>query len=97
MVDRFGRETRTYEIVYSTCDEKHEELEALFNECRTRIRNHKRMKRNGDMVSVWELEGRVSDHLCLAEKLLADRDQGIEVLGKQKADPASDFFSYPCH
>jgi putative Mg2+ transporter-C (MgtC) family protein len=74
MVDRFGRETRTYEIVYSPRDEKHEELEALFNECRTRVRNRKRMKRNGDMVSVWELEGRVRDHLYLAEKLLADKE-----------------------
>ncbi len=74
MVDRYGRETRTYEIVYSTRDEKYKELETLFDECRTRARNRKRMKRNGDMVSVWELEGRVRDHFCLSEKLLADKE-----------------------
>jgi hypothetical protein len=26
------------------------------------------------MVSVWELEGRVRDHICLSEKLLADKE-----------------------
>ena len=74
MVDRIGRETRTYEIVYPGRNEKHEELEALFHGCQMRIRNRKRMKRNGEMFSVWDLEGRVSDHLCLAEKLLADKE-----------------------
>lgn len=74
MVDHIGRETRTYEIVYPARDEKHEELEVFFHECRMRIRNRKRMKRNGDMFSVWELEGRVRDHLCLSEKLLADKE-----------------------
>jgi putative Mg2+ transporter-C (MgtC) family protein len=74
MVDRIGRETRTYEIVYGVRDEKHEELETLFQGCQIRVRNRKRMKRNGEMVSVWELEGRVRDHLCLAEKLLVDKE-----------------------
>jgi len=74
MVDHIGRETRTYEIVYPERDKKHEELEALFHEGRMRVRNRKRMKRNGEMVSVWELEARVPDHLCLAEKLLADKE-----------------------
>jgi putative Mg2+ transporter-C (MgtC) family protein len=74
MVDQIGRETRSYEIVYLERNEKHEELEALFRECRMRVRNRKRMKQNGEMVSVWELEGRVRDHLCLAEKLLADKE-----------------------
>ena len=74
MVDHIGRETRTYEIVYPARDEKHEELEVFFHECRMRIRNRKRMKRNADMFSVWELEGRVRDHLCLSEKLLADKE-----------------------
>jgi putative Mg2+ transporter-C (MgtC) family protein len=74
MVDRIGRETRTYEIVYGVRDEKHEELETLFQVCQIRVRNRKRMKRNGEMVSVWELEGRVRDHLCLAEKLLVDKE-----------------------
>jgi putative Mg2+ transporter-C (MgtC) family protein len=74
MVDRIGRETRTYEIVYPGRDEKHEELEILFHECRMRVRNRKRMKRDGEMISLWDLEGRVRDHLCLAEKLLADKE-----------------------
>ncbi len=74
MVDHLGRETRTYEIVYPGLDEKHEELEALFYAGRMRVRNRKRMKRNGEMVSVRDLEARVRDHLCLAEKLLADKE-----------------------
>lgn len=74
MVDHIGRETRTYEIVYPGRDEKHEELETLFHDCRMRVRNRKRMKRNGEMVSVWDLEGRARDHLCLAEKLLVDKE-----------------------
>lgn len=74
MVDHLGRETRTYEIVYPGLDEKHEELEALFYAGRMRVRNRKRMKRNGEMVSVLDLEARVRCHLCLAEKLLADKE-----------------------
>jgi len=79
MADRIGRETRIYEIVYPARDEKHQELEALSHGCWMRIRNRKRMKRDGEMVCVWELEGRVRDHLCLAEKLLADNEiKGIK-------------------
>ena len=74
LVDRVGRETRTYEIVYPAREAKHEELEALFRECRARIRNRKRMKRNGEMISVWELEGRAHDHFHLAGKLFADKE-----------------------
>jgi putative Mg2+ transporter-C (MgtC) family protein len=73
-VDRIGRETRTYEIVYPARGAKHEELEALYHDCGLRVRNRKRMKRNGEMISVWELEGRARDHFCLAEKLLADNE-----------------------
>ena len=29
---------------------------------------------NGEMISVWELEGRAQDHSCLVEKLLADKE-----------------------
>jgi hypothetical protein len=39
-----------------------------------RVRNSKRLKRNGEMISVWELEGRANDHSCLVEKLLADQE-----------------------
>jgi putative Mg2+ transporter-C (MgtC) family protein len=74
LVDHFGRETRTYEIVYPGRDEKHAELEGLFHGCLMRVRNRKRLKRDGTMVSVWDLEGRANDHLCLAEKLLADKE-----------------------
>lgn len=74
LVDRIGKETRTYQVVYPTREDKHEELEALFNGYRLRVRSRKRMKRNGLMVSVWELEGRACDHSCLAEKMFADRE-----------------------
>ena len=74
MVDHFGRKTRSYEIVYPWRDNKHEELEGLFHGCKMQVRNRKRMKRNGEMISMWELEGRARDHLCLAEKLLVDKE-----------------------
>ena len=72
LLDRIGRETRTYEVVYPERDLKHRELEAIYRECGLRVRNGKRLKRNGEMVSVWELEGRARGHSCLVEKLLAD-------------------------
>lgn len=74
VVDRVGRDTRSYEIVYPEQDEKQAELENLFRECHLRVRNRKRLKRNGELVSVWELDGRVRDHFYLAEKLLADKE-----------------------
>jgi putative Mg2+ transporter-C (MgtC) family protein len=74
MVDRIGRETRSYEIIYEASDEKLVELETYFRECRMRMRNRKRMKRVGEMIGVWELEGRVRDHICLVEKLLGDKE-----------------------
>lgn len=77
-VDRFGREVRTYEVTYADRDGKRAELDALIQQSGMRPRNQKRMKRDGDMISVWEVEGRASDHGLLAEKLLADKD--IKVL-----------------
>jgi uncharacterized membrane protein YhiD involved in acid resistance len=74
LLDRIGRETRTYEIVYPDRDLKHKELETIYHECGMRVRNSKRLKRNGEMISVWELEGRANDHSCLVEKLLADQE-----------------------
>ena len=73
-VDRIGRETRTYEVAYAARDNKHEELEVLIRQCGMRLRNHKRLKREGEMISVWEVEGHARDHACLAEKLLADKE-----------------------
>ena len=73
-VDRIGRETRTYEVAYAARDNKHEELEALIRQCGMRLRNHKRLKREGEMISVWEVEGHARDHACLSEKLLADKE-----------------------
>jgi putative Mg2+ transporter-C (MgtC) family protein len=73
-VDRIGRETRTYEVAYAARDNKHEELETLIRQCGMRLRNHKRLKREGEMISVWEVEGHARDHACLAEKLLADKE-----------------------
>ena len=73
-VDRIGRETRTYEVAYAARDNKHEELEVLIRQCGMRLRNHKRLKREGEMISVWEVEGHARDHACLSEKLLADKE-----------------------
>jgi putative Mg2+ transporter-C (MgtC) family protein len=74
LLDRFGHETRTYEIIYPARDNKHAELEQLFRECRIRVRSRKRMKRDGSMISVWDLEGGGRDHFALAEKLMADKE-----------------------
>jgi hypothetical protein len=74
LLDRVGRETRTYEVIYPAREEKHDELERLFHECGLQVRTRKRLKRNGSMVSVWDLEGRVRSHVCLSEKLMADKE-----------------------
>ncbi|MEZ0396602.1 MAG: MgtC/SapB family protein [Anaerolineales bacterium] len=72
LVDRFGRETRSYEVVCANRPEKLDELDALFQAMRLRIRSRKRMKQNGSLLALWEVDGRTRDHQRMAEKLMAD-------------------------
>jgi putative Mg2+ transporter-C (MgtC) family protein len=74
LVDQIGRETRTYQVAFPMRDKKHAEMESIFRECRMRIRSRRRMKRDGALICIWELEGRAGDHYSLAEKLLADQE-----------------------
>lgn len=74
LVDRLGREARTYEITYTTRKGKDDELQALFRSCGIRIRQQKRLKTGNSFVVIWEADGRVRDHTCLAEKLLGDEE-----------------------
>ncbi|MBN2388842.1 MAG: MgtC/SapB family protein [Anaerolineales bacterium] len=74
LIDHFGRETRTYEIVFPLREEKYQELETFFYQCRMRIRTHKRLKQRDALVGVWDLEARARDHICLADTLLADKE-----------------------
>jgi putative Mg2+ transporter-C (MgtC) family protein len=74
LVDRMGSEGRTYEITYSAREGKDDELKALFRSCGIHIRQQKRLKQGDTFIVIWETDGRVRDHVCLAEKLLGDKD-----------------------
>ena len=74
LVDRMGREGRTYEITYSARKGKDEELMSEFRSCGIRIRQQKRLKQGNTFIVIWETDGRVRDHVCLAEKLLGDKE-----------------------
>jgi putative Mg2+ transporter-C (MgtC) family protein len=74
LVDRFGRETRSYEIVCLNRHGKLDEIDAAFAAIHLRIRNHKRMKQNGSLLGVWEADGRTRDHQRMAERLMADEE-----------------------
>ncbi len=74
LVDRFGRETRSYEVLCSDRPEKLDELDALFGAMRLRIRSRKRMKQNGSLLALWEVDGRTRDHQRMADALMADSE-----------------------
>ncbi len=74
LVDRFGRETRLYEIVCADRPDKLDELDAAFEAMRLRIRSWKRMKQNGSLVAFWEADGRTRDHQRMAEALMDDEE-----------------------
>jgi len=71
-IDRMSRVSHIYEVTYAPRESKHEELEKLFLESGMRIRSNKRMKREGDLISVWDVEGFTREHDALTTKLLAD-------------------------
>lgn len=74
LVDRFGRETRSYEVLCSDRPEKLDELDALFGAMRLRIRSRRRMKQNGALLALWEVDGRTRDHQRMADALMADSE-----------------------
>jgi putative Mg2+ transporter-C (MgtC) family protein len=72
LVDHIGSETRTYEITCVNREGKLDELDAAFREMRLRIRTRKRMKQNGSLLGLWEVDGRAASHLRMADQLMAD-------------------------
>jgi putative Mg2+ transporter-C (MgtC) family protein len=74
LLDSAGRETRTYDIVYDESTTKRKKLEEMMGEVGLKIRSHKPMKKEGKMVSIWELEGHAKEHARFCEKLMDDPD-----------------------
>jgi putative Mg2+ transporter-C (MgtC) family protein len=73
-LDIKGRESRSYDIVYTDRPGKDKELEKIFGEYRMRIRTHRPMRQEHFRRDTWEIDGRASDHHALAEKLLDDEE-----------------------
>jgi putative Mg2+ transporter-C (MgtC) family protein len=69
-----GRESLSYEIVYTDRPDKDKELEKVFKEYRMIIRSHRPMRQAHFRRDTWELDGRALDQHALAEKLLADEE-----------------------
>jgi putative Mg2+ transporter-C (MgtC) family protein len=69
-----GRESRTYEVVYTDRAGKDEELQKLFREFRMVIRSHRPTRQEHVHRDGWELDGRVADHRALVDALLADKE-----------------------
>ncbi len=76
LMDHFATETRTYEISSPELEDMYVKLESIFKECRMRVRDRKRIKIQGQMVAIWELEGRARNHQDLAARLIADEKIG---------------------
>lgn len=74
LLDRIGKETRIYEITYIDREGKSEELDAIFKAHRMRIRSRRRMRKDECLIGMWEVVGRVRNHLMMAETLLADKE-----------------------
>ena len=73
-LDIKGRESRSYEIVYTNRQGKDKELEKVFTEYRMVIRTHRPMRQEHLRRDTWEMDGRASNHHALVEKLLADEE-----------------------
>jgi putative Mg2+ transporter-C (MgtC) family protein len=74
-LNRIGRETRAYKVVYTgRTSNKGEVLESLFSELKLRVRGCKRMWKEEDVTVVWELDGRDKDHQVLVDRLLGDKE-----------------------
>ncbi|MGQ9585321.1 MAG: MgtC/SapB family protein [Anaerolineae bacterium] len=67
-------ETRAYEIVCPTNEEKFRSLDALFRECDLQVRRAKRVKSGDCMLCTWDASGSPRDHERLMERLFADPD-----------------------
>ncbi len=68
------REMRTYEIVCEINSERLKELEGTFQDCGLRVKRHKLVKKNNEMVCIINTYGSPKDHELVMEKLLVDVD-----------------------
>ncbi len=73
-LDRVSRVSHFYEMTYPAKESKHEELIQLFNQSGMRLRSSKRMKQEGNLISVLEAEGFTREHDALTATLLADQE-----------------------
>ena len=68
-----GRETRIYVITFARAG-KIQSLTEQIRKCGLRIQTQKEFKQNGMYTGHWEAFGKYSDHECLIETLLRDKE-----------------------
>jgi putative Mg2+ transporter-C (MgtC) family protein len=73
-LDIKGRESRSYEIVYTDRPGKDKELEKTFTEYKMVIRSHRPMRQEHLRRDTWELDGRASKHHTMVNTLLEDKE-----------------------
>jgi putative Mg2+ transporter-C (MgtC) family protein len=73
-LDIKGRESRSYEIVYTDRPGKDKELEKIFTDHKMVIRSHRPMRQEHLRRDAWELDGRASKHQAMVNTLLEDEE-----------------------
>jgi hypothetical protein len=68
------REMRTYEMVCDIEQDRLKDLERIFRDCGLRVRGHKLVKRDEEMVCLVDAYGAPEDHERLMDRLLAETD-----------------------
>ena len=68
------REMRTYEMLCEINPDRPKELVVLFQGCGLRVKGHKLVKKDDEMVCTIDAYGAPENHECLIEKLLTERD-----------------------
>jgi putative Mg2+ transporter-C (MgtC) family protein len=63
---------RTYEIVCGINRDRLKELEGLFQDCGLRVKGHKLVKKDDEMVCIIDAYGAPDDHERVMEELLAE-------------------------
>ncbi|MGD9091840.1 MAG: MgtC/SapB family protein [Anaerolineales bacterium] len=75
LVDRLihkTRETRTYHIVFSSSEERYQELENFIYNCGLKTEYCNRGIQHDDMICTWRVHGLSKDHEHLVDKLFID-------------------------
>jgi putative Mg2+ transporter-C (MgtC) family protein len=68
------REMRTYEVVYDIDPKKLRELEGTLQACGLRVKGHKLIKKDDEMVCIIDAYGSPEHHEQVMKKLFAEKD-----------------------